>query len=262
MRGRPSLGRRACTACHGRRQRLRGSIGGAIPPPAPPERHHETLRPHTPCNRRRRGRHPRRVRALRGHARHVRGGGASAEAFHERVAGVLAGYPYLMAEQDGCVVACCLTRTPRPSGRPTPWNAELSVYLAPGAQGAGLGSALYGALIELVRLQGMKCAYARVTLPNAASERLHEAFGFRLMGIQRNAGYTCGAWRDVAWLSCPWRPSTPHPRRPSPSPPCCVATPPPWTACWTARTPRPPRSVSAPRNPPCSPSACSRSSTS
>lgn len=64
----------------------------------------------------------------------------------------------------------------------------------------------------------MKCAYARVTLPNAASERLHEAFGFQLMGIQRNAGYTCGAWRDVAWLSLPLAAFDPAPEAPVPFP--------------------------------------------
>lgn len=80
------------------------------------------------------------------------------------------------------------------------WNAELSVYLSPEAQGRGLGGALYGALVDLLRLQGVKTVYALVTAPNEASERLHAAFGFELMGLQRNAGHTCGAWRDVAWL--------------------------------------------------------------
>ena len=38
-----------------------------------------------------------------------------------------------------------------------------------------------------------------VTSPNPASERLHSAFGFALMGVQPHAGFTCGAWHDVAW---------------------------------------------------------------
>ena len=141
----------------------------------------------------------------------------SAEAFRKRVAGVLAGYPYLVSEQDGRVVGFAYAHA-QAERAAYAWNAELSVYLAHGAQGAGQGSALYGALIELVRLQGMKCAYARVTLPNAASERLHEAFGFQLMGIQRNAGYTCGAWRDVAWLFLPLAAFDPAPEAPVPFP--------------------------------------------
>ncbi|WP_418832105.1 N-acetyltransferase family protein, partial [Paraeggerthella sp.] len=67
-------------------------------------------------------------------------------------------------------------------------------------RGRGLGTVLYRALVDLVREQGVKAAYALVTVPNAASEHLHEAFGFTCMGVQKNAGYTCGAWRDVAWL--------------------------------------------------------------
>ena len=79
------------------------------------------------------------------------------------------------------------------------WNAELSIYLAPAAQGQGTGSRLYAALIELLCLMGIKAVYGVVTSPNAASERLHSAFEFALMGVQPHAGFTCGAWHDVSW---------------------------------------------------------------
>ena len=62
-----------------------------------------------------------------------------------------------------------------------------------------MGSRLYAALIELLRLTGIKAVYGVVTSPNAASERLHSAFGFALMGVQPHAGFTCGAWHDVTW---------------------------------------------------------------
>ena len=79
------------------------------------------------------------------------------------------------------------------------WNAELSVYLAPAAQGHRLGSALYRALIDSCAAQGIKVVYGIVTSPNVPSERLHNAFGFEVMGLQRHAGFTCGAWHDVTW---------------------------------------------------------------
>jgi len=28
---------------------------------------------------------------------------------------------------------------------------------------------------------------------------LHEAFGFRLIGVHRDVGWKLGAWRDVGW---------------------------------------------------------------
>lgn len=98
------------------------------------------------------------------------------------------------------------------------WNAELSIYLRQGETHRGVGSALYGALMELLALQGIRCAYARVTLPNAASERLHARFGFDTMGIQRNAGFKSGAWRDVAWFVKPLGSFDGDPKRPRPFP--------------------------------------------
>lgn len=123
-----------------------------------------------------------------------------AEEFRARMGGILATYPCLVAESNGVIVGYAYAH--RQAEREAyGWNAELSVYLAHEACGFGLGGTLYRALIELVRAQGVKCAYALVTVPNAASERLHEAFGFQLMATQRNAGYTCGSWRDVAWYT-------------------------------------------------------------
>lgn len=119
--------------------------------------------------------------------------------FRERMARVRAVYPCLVAERAGRVVGFAYAH--RQAERAAyGWNAELSVYLAPGARGAGLGGALYAALIELVRMQGVKAAYALVTVPNAASERLHEELGFERIGLQPKAGWKAGSWRDVAWL--------------------------------------------------------------
>ena len=79
------------------------------------------------------------------------------------------------------------------------WNSELSVYLAPTAQGHGLGAVLYRALIELCAAQGIKAVYGIVTSPNDLSQRLHEGLGFEVMGHQRHAGFKSGQWHDVTW---------------------------------------------------------------
>lgn len=122
----------------------------------------------------------------------------SCEAYRERIAEICEKYPCLVAEEDGRVVGFAYAHELR-ERIAFQWNAELSVYLAPAAQGQGVGSRLYAALIELLRLTGIKAVYGVVTSPNAASERLHHAFGFALMGVQPHAGFTCGAWHDVAW---------------------------------------------------------------
>ncbi|MEA5050429.1 MAG: N-acetyltransferase family protein [Oscillospiraceae bacterium] len=118
--------------------------------------------------------------------------------FSARIAAVSSFYPYLVCERDG-----------RPAGYAYAhrqmeraaygWNAELSVYLAPEATSQGLGTELYRALLGLLALQGIRNVYAGVTLPNERSERLHESFGFSVVGDYRRTGWKCGAWRDVRW---------------------------------------------------------------
>jgi hypothetical protein len=51
----------------------------------------------------------------------------------------------------------------------------------------------------VLRAQGFFNAYAGITLPNAASVGLHEAVGFKNLGIYERVGYKLGRWHDVGW---------------------------------------------------------------
>ena len=139
------------------------------------------------------------------------------EVFHARIAGICEKHPCLVACVDGRIVGFAYAHELRERVA-FQWNAELSVYLAPTAQGQGAGSRLYAALIELLRLMGIKAVYGVVTSPNAASERLHRAFGFALMGVQPHAGFTCGAWHDVSWYVREIAPFEDAPAPPAPFP--------------------------------------------
>lgn len=79
------------------------------------------------------------------------------------------------------------------------WSADVSVYVAAGAQGRGIGRALYDALIGMLREQGFVNVYAGITLPNPASVALHEGIGMRRIGIYERVGWKFGSWHDVAW---------------------------------------------------------------
>ena len=50
-----------------------------------------------------------------------------------------------------------------------------------------------------------------VSSPNPASERLHEALGFRRAGVQKNAGYKNGRWIDLLWFEKAIAPYDPEP---------------------------------------------------
>lgn len=79
------------------------------------------------------------------------------------------------------------------------WNVECSVYVLASARGQGVGRALYGALLELLRAQGVVNAYGCIAVPNEASEALHRATGFSLLGRFPASGWKQGRWHEVVW---------------------------------------------------------------
>lgn len=123
----------------------------------------------------------------------------SAAEFSERVAAVVAFYPWLVCEEGGeCVGYAYAHRMQERAAYA--WNAELSIYLGKEYCGRGIGKKLYSALIRLCAAQGIKTVYGIVTVPNARSERLHESLGFRRAGVLHNSGFKGGAWHSVAYF--------------------------------------------------------------
>jgi L-amino acid N-acyltransferase YncA len=107
-------------------------------------------------------------------------------------------HPWLIAERGGEVVgyAYAAVFNPRPSYR---WTSWVSVYVAAAEHGRGHGRALYEALFERMRAQGLRTAMAGITLPNPASVALHESLGFEQVGLLREIGWKEGQWLDVGW---------------------------------------------------------------
>ncbi|WP_404959636.1 GNAT family N-acetyltransferase [Streptomyces sp. 147326] len=86
--------------------------------------------------------------------------------------------------------------------RPKPAYAtsvEASVYLAPHAAGRGIGTQLYEALFAELAEEPVHRVFAGIALPNEASVRLHERFGFRRVGEFTEAGWKFDRYWDVRW---------------------------------------------------------------
>jgi phosphinothricin acetyltransferase len=77
-------------------------------------------------------------------------------------------------------------------------SVETSVYVVPEAHRKGLGRALYTALFDGLKREDIHRAYGGITQPNAASNALHLAMGFRHMGTQTQVGRKFGKFWDVA----------------------------------------------------------------
>ena len=121
----------------------------------------------------------------------------SRQGMAERIAGNLASHGYFVAQSDAGILgfAYASPYRPRPAYDRT---AEVSVYLAPRAQGRGVAQALYRALFAHLAARGFHTAVAIVTLPNPQSARLHERCGFAHVGSLQDVGRKFGQWYGTA----------------------------------------------------------------
>jgi L-amino acid N-acyltransferase YncA len=77
---------------------------------------------------------------------------------------------------------------------------ESAIYVAPEARGRGVGTALLRALVEGTEAHGIWTIQTGIFPENAASLRLHEACGFRVVGVRERVGKHRGRWRDVVFV--------------------------------------------------------------
>lgn len=79
-------------------------------------------------------------------------------------------------------------------------SVEVSVYVAPDAQGQGIASELYQNLLQQLVCTSTHRAYGGIVLPNDGSVALHHKFGFVQVGLYREVGFKAGRYWDVAWF--------------------------------------------------------------
>jgi phosphinothricin acetyltransferase len=106
-------------------------------------------------------------------------------------------YPWLVARTDDGVVGFAKASPHRARGAYA-WTAEMTVYIDEAAQGKGVGKALYGVLIPMLRAQGYVALLAGITTALEPSERLHASFGFTRGATLHRVGWKFGRWYDVS----------------------------------------------------------------
>jgi L-amino acid N-acyltransferase YncA/2-polyprenyl-3-methyl-5-hydroxy-6-metoxy-1,4-benzoquinol methylase len=77
---------------------------------------------------------------------------------------------------------------------------EHSVYVDPSRHRSGIGAALLSALTGSSEAAGIWTIQSGVFPENAASLRLHEQAGFRVVGTRDRIGLHHGRWRDVVFI--------------------------------------------------------------
>jgi phosphinothricin acetyltransferase len=133
----------------------------------------------------------------------------------QRIERIMAQHPWLIAEIDGQVAGYVYASQHRERAAYR-WMVDVAVYISPAYRRRNLGKALYTALFEVLRAQGYFKAFAGITLPNAASVRLHESVGFRPIAVYEGVGFKLGQWLDVGWWQLDLQPEIDNPLEPRP----------------------------------------------
>jgi phosphinothricin acetyltransferase len=121
-----------------------------------------------------------------------------AEEMARRIAATTRTHPWLVADEGGNLAGYAYATKHRERAAYR-WAVDTSVYVDERYRGRGVGRTLYAALFETLRRLGYLRAFAGVALPNAASEALHEAVGYREIGTYDAVGFKFGRWHAVRW---------------------------------------------------------------
>lgn len=112
--------------------------------------------------------------------------------------------PWLVADRDGEVLGYAYANyfRPRLAYR---FCVEDSIYLAPGAQGQGVGRLLLAELMARCEAAGARQILAVIgDAANAGSVGVHTALGFEHTGVLKSAGWKFGRWLDVVLMQRPF----------------------------------------------------------
>jgi phosphinothricin acetyltransferase len=122
------------------------------------------------------------------------------EMSRRRAALVGSDYPYVVAEREDAIVGYAYAGPyrPRPAYRST---VEDSIYVAPDAQGIGIGRLLLARLIEEAEARDFRLMVAVIGDEESyGSIGLHRSLGFDMVGTLPGIGYKHGRWLSTVLM--------------------------------------------------------------
>lgn len=108
------------------------------------------------------------------------------------------GYPFLVCEDGDVIVGYTYGRQYRPR-RAYQHTIEVAIYIKPGREHQRIGTRVYEQLIAEIRKGNFHAVVAGISLPNDASVRLHESFGFEKVAQFKEVGNKFDRWIDVGY---------------------------------------------------------------
>ncbi|HEX8639512.1 MAG TPA: arsinothricin resistance N-acetyltransferase ArsN1 family B [Pyrinomonadaceae bacterium] len=115
-----------------------------------------------------------------------------------RINEIIEKYPYYVGKENGEIIGYAYA-APYKSRCAYRSSAEVSVYVKNDVQQKGIGTRLYEKLMTELLQTDVHAVIAGIALPNDASVRLHEKFGFEKVAHFREVGWKFGHWIDVGY---------------------------------------------------------------
>jgi len=120
----------------------------------------------------------------------------SADEMRQRITETLTVLPWLVWVEDDSILGFAYAS--KWKGRCAyRYAVESTLYLADGWNGRGIGTRLYLALLDELRLRKLHTVMGGIAMPNPASVALHQKLGFEQIAHFREVGWKFGKWIDV-----------------------------------------------------------------
>ncbi len=122
-----------------------------------------------------------------------------ASEIRQRIANVTSkGLPWIVYETGDGIIGYAYA-SPWRTRSAYRFSVETTIYLDQNFTDRGYGKELYATLLERLRRMGIHAAIAGISLPNAASVKLHESLGFKKAAHFHEVGFKLGRWIDVGF---------------------------------------------------------------
>ena len=130
----------------------------------------------------------------------------SVEEFTSRYLNVIKKYPYIVSLIDNEIVGYAYV-SPFKSRAAYDWSVETSIYCHKDYQKQGVGKALYTALENILKEQGILNMNACISYPIVEDQYLtknsveyHQHLGYQIVGEFHKCGYKFNTWYDMVWM--------------------------------------------------------------
>ena len=120
----------------------------------------------------------------------------SLQTFTDKLKSIITDYPFIVYEENNEILGYAYGSRFRPRAAYN-YVAESTVYVKHTEHGKQIGSKLYEALISLLKATNLHTVLGVLTIPNEASIKLHEKFGFKQVANLEEVGFKFGEWQNV-----------------------------------------------------------------